>query len=162
MSSKAKDNKRPFVFLGVGLFNTVLDFAFYTFLTSTVFKNGENIALAGFLSGTFALLIAFATHGLITWRGANLTRRVLAKFALFTGFGMWVIRPLLLSFFIHFSSFYSWLQSLLDSLGIDVSYNFVANTCAFGFMLIFVLSYNYYVYSHYVFNDTTHTDPGSH
>ena len=37
MSAETK-SKRPLVFLGVGILNTLLDFAFYTLLTQTVFS----------------------------------------------------------------------------------------------------------------------------
>lgn len=158
------DNKRPLVFLGVGVFNTLLDFGFYTFLTSTVFKDGQNIGLAGLISGTFALLCAFLTHGFITWRGSHINHKTLLKFFLFTGFGMWIIRPLLLSIFIKFDGLYHWADKLLDSLGLHFSYNFVANTGAFGLMLVIVLTYNYLVYERYVFSTPKpfRTEPGSH
>ena len=154
-------NKRPLVFLGVGVFNTTLDFGFYTFLTSAVFKNGTDIALAGFISGSFALLCAFLTHGLITWRGSHLDHKTLLRFFLFTGFGMWVIRPVLLSIFINFDGLYRGIQSLLHHLNINISYNFVANTGAFALMLVVVLTYNYLVYERYVFK-TKSTDQENH
>lgn len=163
MSTLKTTSKRPLVFLGVGVINTLLDFGFYTFLTSTVFKDGSSIALAGLLSGSFALVCAFITHGLITWRGTKISYKTLLKFIAFTGFGMWVIRPVLLSLFIHLEGLYNWAQQLISNVGIDFSYNFVANTGAFAFMLVFVLTYNYFVYSRYVFTEkVTHTEPKNH
>lgn len=156
-------SKRPVIFLMVGVMNTLLDFLFYTLLTSTIFKDGHHIGLAGVISGSFALLCAFLSHSFITWRGAHVTHKTALKFVIFTGFGMWVIRPLLLSVFIKFDSLYEWAQHTLAGAGIHLSYNFVANTGAFGFMVVIVLLYNYYVYSHFVFKTrTTHIEPGSH
>lgn len=155
-----ENNKRPLVFLGVGVVNTLLDFGFYTILTSLVFKNGEHIALAGFISGTFGLICAFLTHGFITWRGSHLSHKTILKFVLFTGFGMWVIRPLLLSLFIKLTGLYEWVYNVLNNIGLHFSYNFVANTGAFGFMLVIVLVYNYFVYEHFVFTQkATRTEP---
>jgi putative flippase GtrA len=151
--------KRKLVFLGVGVINTSLDFSFYTLLTSTIFKNGHNIALAGFISGTFALLCAFITHSLITWKDTNISKSTFFKFLAFTGFGMWVVRPLLLSGFIHFNSLYSSIQRIIGHAGLNFSYNFVANTGAFALMLVIVLIYNFLTYDRYVFVESArHTE----
>ena len=159
----AQTSKRPLVFLGVGVFNTLIDFGFYTFLTSVFFKNGKEIALAGLISGTFALICAFITHGFITWRGSHINHKTLLRFFLFTGFGMWVIRPILLSLFIKLHGLYTWVHHLFDKLGIHFSYNFVSNTGAFGFMLLIVLTYNFVVYEKYVFKfKIADTEPESH
>lgn len=147
-----KKSKRPIIFLGVGVFNTVADFAFYTLLTALVFTEPKQIAMAGLVSGTFALICAFMTHALITWRGSHINYKTLAKFVAFTGFGMWVVRPLLLIVFIKLGGFYTWVHAVSDSLGLPFSYSFVSNTGAFGFMVILVLLYNYFVYSRFVFN----------
>lgn len=150
-TSLGYSKKRPLVFLGVGTFNTLVDFSFYTFLTSTAFRNGHHIALAGFISGTFALICAFLTHGFVTWRGSHLSRQTLVKFVLFTGFGMWVIRPALLSWFIHWRLLYVSTKNLIDHSGIHLSYNFISNTGSFALMLLIVLTYNYFTYERFVF-----------
>ncbi len=146
------DSRRPIIFLGVGALNTLLDFLFYTFLTQTFFKD-DNIALAGIISGTFALACAFITHSLITWRGTNVGHKTVLKFVAFTGFGMWVLRPLLLSLFAQLDGLYQWAYSISDSIGLPLSESFVANTGAFGLMIIFLLIYNFFVYDRFVFND---------
>jgi putative flippase GtrA len=148
-----KKTKRPIIFLAVGILNTLLDFAFYTFLTTTILSGAEDIALAGIVSGTFALVCAFITHGYITFRGSNLGKKTLLKFVAFTGFGMWVIRPLLLALFIKWDALYKWAHDLSQTIGLPFSYDFIANTGSFGFMVIIVLLYNYYVYGRYVFNE---------
>lgn len=156
--------KRPLIFLLVGGGNTLFDFLFYTLLTSTVFKNGKHIALAGIVSGTFALLCAFLTHSFITWRGSHISHKTIMKFVAFTGFGMWVIRPTLLALFIKLAGLYDWVYKLLHDIGLPFSHNFVANTGAFGFMVVIVLLYNYYVYSRFVYKtqSTSDTAPESH
>lgn len=156
-------SKRPYIFLGVGIINTLLDFLFYTFLTAVVFNN-EHLVLAGLLSGTFALFCAFLTHGLITWRGSLITHKTLFKFFAFTGFGMWIIRPLLLSLFIKLSGIYTWIHDAAKYIGFNVGYDFIANTGAFGFMLMIVLVYNYYVYGRFVFDNikSNRTEPKNH
>jgi putative flippase GtrA len=146
-------SKRPMIFLGVGVFNTLLDFGFYSLLTLTIFKGDDKIALAGVVSGTFALLCAFVTHSFITWRGAHIGMPTIVKFIAFTGFGMWVIRPALLALFIKLGGLYTWAHSLSETLRLPFSYDFVANTGAFGFMVVIVLIYNYLVYDRFVFNE---------
>ncbi len=145
--------KRPVVFLGVGIANTLLDFGFYTLLTLTVLRGHGQIALAGIISGTFALLCAFLTHSLITWRGRQIGAKTVGKFVVFTGFGMWVIRPLLLTWFIMLGGFYAWVHGISQGLHLPFSYEFVANTGAFGFMAVIVLIYNYVVYDRFVFGE---------
>lgn len=149
----APTDKRPLVFLGVGIFNTLLDFAFYTFLTLVVFQ--DNIIAAGLLSGTLALVFAFITHGTITWRGRSLSVQTILKFFAFTGFGMWVIRPILLTIFIQLKPLYEFANSVASSLSLPFTYDFIASTGAFGFMIILVLLYNYLTYDRFVFSTKT-------
>lgn len=165
MLTRNQTHKRHFMFLGVGIVNTLLDFGFYTFLTAFVFEEPDNIAKAGLVSGTFALVCAFLTHSLITWRGSHITYKTIAKFIAFTGFGMWFIRPMLLSLFIKMSELFSWAYHISNSIGLPFSYDFVANTGAFGFMVVIVLAYNYFVYERFVFTSKRpprHTDQESH
>ncbi len=147
----ATKNKRPLVFLAVGVLNTLLDFSFYTLLTQTVFKDPSQIGLAGIISGTFSLFCAFLTHSFITWRGTNISHRTVLKFVIATGFGMWVLRPLLLKLFISFTAVYSWAHHLSQTVGLNFSQHFIASTGAFGFMIIIVLVYNYITYDRFVF-----------
>ena len=134
------------------MLNTLLDFAFYTFLTLIVFK--ENIVVAGFISGTFALLFAFATHSMITWRARSIAFGTILRFFAFTGFGMWIIRPLLLAAFIQLQPLYELATSIASAVNLPFSYDFVASTGAFGFMIIIVLIYNYLTYDRFVFTHT--------
>jgi len=148
-----KKSRRPFTFLGVGIFNTVIDYLFYTFLTQTLLTDPKQIGLAGILSGTFALLCAFTTHALITWRGSRISNKTLAKFFILTGFGMWVMRRLLLSAFISLSALYAWCQQIFQKIGLHFDESFIANTGAFGLMVLVVLVYNYFVYDRFVFKE---------
>lgn len=154
-SLTTKKSKRPLIFLGVGVVNTLLDFAFFTFLTLVVFKN-DNIALSGIISGTFALICAYITHSLITWRGNSIDYKVFLRFFVFTGFGMWVIRPALLAIFVHFTGLYDFVFSVSAALRLPFSEAFITNTGSFGFMIIILLVYNYVVYGRFVFNDHKH------
>ncbi|MBC7404832.1 MAG: GtrA family protein [Cytophaga sp.] len=151
-------SKRPYIFLGVGVFNTLFDFTFYTFLTSFVFKDNDKIAIAGVISGTAALVCAFITHSLITWRGSHISHRTILKFVAFTGFGMWFIRPLLLAGFIRLNGLYSWVFSISYTLHLPFSRDFIVNTGAFGFMAVILLIYNYLTYNRFVFSKKTAKD----
>lgn len=144
--------KRPALFLLVGILNTSIDYLFYTFLTQIIFTSGQSLALVGILSGTVALIAAFATHSLITWRGRKITRLTLIKFILFTGFGMWALRPTLLVLFFNLQGLYQWVHSISQTLHLPFSYDFIANTGAFGFMVVVLLIYNYLTYDRFVFN----------
>ncbi len=148
----ARAAKRPAIFLAVGIGNTLLDFGFYSLLALTIFK--DSLVTAGLVSGTVALLIAFTTHSLITWRGRHIKRSTIIKFFAFTGFGMWVIRPVLLVLFSKLDWLYGGVFGIFQSLGLSLSPEFVANTGAFGFMIIIVLIYNYLTYDRFVFKQT--------
>ncbi len=158
--------KRPLVFIGVGIINTLLDFLFYTFLGQVIFRDQSSILLVGLISGTAALLVAFLTHSYITWRGRNISTKTVLKFFSVTGFGMWILRPLLLGLFIEFSLLYQWVYGITMHIGLPFSYGFIANTGAFGFMVIILLIYNYAAYDRFVFSaagdDKTNTDRKNH
>ena len=153
MSDAPTKNKRPLIFLAVGIVNTLLDFAFYTLLTQTILSGSDRIALAGIISGTFALVCAFTTHSLITWRGRGVTHKTVISFIVCTGIGMWLIRPLLLSIFIKMSVVYEAAHHLSTLLGLPLSLSFITNTGAFGFMAAILLMYNYVVYERFVFKN---------
>ena len=154
MKADSTPSRRPLIFLTVGVLNTLLDFAFYTCLTTTIFTDSSSIAYAGIVSGTFALITALLTHGLITWRGRDLDKGTVLRFFAFTGFGMWVIRPLLLSLFILLQPVYELAYGISRYVGLPFNYDFVANTGAFGFMVVIVLLYNYAVYDRFVFKQS--------
>jgi|GEM_PF-632987 len=151
-SMKPKASKKPLIFLGIGIGNALFDFCFYTLLTQTVFKSHDQIALAGIVSGTAALLFAFTTHSLVTWRGSNINHATLLRFVFFTGFGMWAIRPLLLASFIKLSGLYLWAYGASQNLHLPFTQDFIASTGAFGFMIAVLLIYNFLVYDRFVFN----------
>jgi putative flippase GtrA len=143
--------RQPMIFIGVGVLNTLLDFGFYTLLTHLFFSDKSAIWVAGILSGTVALCVAFATHSMVTWRHREVGVSTMIRFLVATGFGMWIIRPILLSIFVKLDVVYEWAYSLTQWLHIPWSYTFVANTGAFGLMAIIVLIYNFIVYDTYVF-----------
>jgi putative flippase GtrA len=157
------NNKRPILFLGVGVFNTLLDFVCYTSLTLTIFSS-KSVALAGIVSGTIALMVAFLTHSLITWRGRNVSKMTAVRFLLFTGFGMWVIRPILLAAFAKLPGVYNFTYDISQAISLPFSKEFITNTGAFGFMIIIVLTYNYFTYDRFVFHKEklSRTEPENH
>jgi len=143
--------RRPFIFLGVGLLNTLLDFLFYNFLIYTFFSSTGDIWIVGVLSGTFALICAYLTHQFITWKDHAASRATIVKFFLFTGFGLWVIRPALLTLFISFNGLYQLVHDFINPL-VPLSFDFIQSTGAFGFMVVIVMTYNYLTYDRFVFN----------
>lgn len=145
------NNRRPLIFLGVGAFNTFIDFVFYLFLTSVLLRNEGQIALVGLISGTFGLLSALVTHSFITFRQKKITPPTIVKFVIFTGFGMWVIRPLLLVLFSQQTYLYKWGHQILLTLGLNMDERLIRSVGSFGMMIVILLLYNYYVYSKYVF-----------
>lgn len=153
-NSRKKTNRRVLTFLIVGTVNTLLDFAFYTLLASVLLPNSSMLQI-GIISGTFALVCAFLTHSGVTWRGHKVHKGTILRFFAFTGFGMWILRPLLLSLFIKLTPLYAFATILLNKIGIPFNQGFVTNTGAFGFMVVILLIYNYLTYDRFVFKKTT-------
>jgi putative flippase GtrA len=151
MTSEKKPKKRPLIYFVVGVGNTLVDYLFYLLLRFTILPDTDDIALAGIISGGFAMICAFTAHSLVTWRGAHISHRTALKFFGFTAFGLWIMRPLLLSVFIRFTWLYDLVYSICQSLHLPFSEQFIADTGAFGFMAVLLIFYNYYVYEHYVF-----------
>lgn len=143
--------RRPVIFLGVGILNTFLDFVFYSLLTYLFFGDKSSIWIAGIISGTVALFVAFLTHSKITWKYRTINLATMIRFLIATGFGMWVIRPILLVIFIRVDFIYDRAYDIAQWLHIPVSYGFVANTGAFALMTAVVLVYNFIVYDKFVF-----------
>lgn len=148
----ANKSRRPIIFLAVGIFNTLADFLVFTLITQTIFE--QNIALAGFLSGTLALLVAYATHSKVTWRERSMSRISILKFFVVTGFGMWVIRPTLLLIFSRMVTAFDFSHKISSSLGLPFNYGFIVNSISFCLMVIVILIYNYLSYDRLVFNET--------
>lgn len=146
------EKRRPLVFLAVGVINTGLDFVFYTLLTSVFFTKPQvHMLVIGALSGTFALVCALITHATITWRGHHTTKKTILRFFVLTGFGMWVIRPILLAIFIQFTPLYRFAKYILDAFHVHMNEAFIGNSVAFCLMVVVMLLYNYFVYNRYVF-----------
>jgi putative flippase GtrA len=156
-----KKLRRPLTFFGVGILNTILDFLFYTALVVFVFGGNEQIGLIGIISGTFALICAYTTHRLITWRDRPATTKTLISFFVFTGIGLWIIRPLLLVILIQMTALYTFIHGILQAIGLPIGYELVASTVAFGIMAAIVMVYNYIVYSRFVFK-TNGTEQETH
>lgn len=150
---------RPLLYLLVGLTNTVLDFMLYTLLTQTIFNDPSDIAFAGILSGTVALIVAFVTHSQVTWRGAHMSLSTILRFIVFTGIGMWVIRPILLSIFINLDIIFEPIFSMSQVAHLPFNKIFITNTGAFCCMLLIVLIYNYFVYDRFVFQKNGRKQP---
>lgn len=145
-------HRKKFIFLGVGILNTAIDFIGYSILMYVLPSSNIKLTLVGILSGTIALCVAFFTHSRITWRGIESRKGVFLRFLLFTGFGMWVIRPLLLNLFSHFTVLSDLLYKLAHPIfGNVLTYTFMSNSVNFILMTAVLLIYNFLTYDNFVF-----------
>lgn len=143
--------RRIVIFLLVGGMNSLLDFIFYTVVTTWILPGGGQIILAGLVSGTVALVIAYLSHRYITWREKHVPRSAVIRFFVATGFGMWVIRPFLLWLFSKPTSVSTAIVTLGNGIGVHLSLAFVRNTVAFLAMTVIVVVYNFVMYQRFVF-----------
>lgn len=116
-----------------------------------MFRSPSQILLVGIISGTFALGCTYTTHRLVTWHDKHASKITLVKFFGFTGFGLWVIRLILLSWFISFTPIYSLVYKVTEKLSLPLSNHFIATTGAFFMVVVVIMAYNYIVYSRFVF-----------
>jgi putative flippase GtrA len=78
-------------FAGVGVCNTVIDWALFLLL-----HDGLGITLANFVSSSAGMVFSFVVNGLFTFRVGRLTLRQALLFVATTGTVMWVAQPLLI------------------------------------------------------------------
>lgn len=153
-------HRKKFVFLGVGIFNTLTDFISYSLLMYVLPASNMKLTTVGVVSGTIALCVAFLTHSRITWRGAETGRGIFVRFLLVTGFGMWVVRPILLNIFVHFTLLSDILYKLSYTLAEDmVTRTFIQNSVTFLLMTIVLLIYNFLTYDRFVFSQKNKEKP---
>lgn len=141
---------RPIIFIAVGILNTLVDFLFYIFLVSVFFPKNEDIWIVGVISGTLALVCAYLTHRFITWRDRPVTKLTAIKFIGATGLGLWAIRPFLLAWFITWTPLYKIMHEVISPF-IPISYTLIESTGAFCLMVVVIMTFNYLVYSRFVF-----------
>lgn len=82
-------------FLLVGVTNTLIDLCLYLVLT----HGGLTIALANFISTSAGMSFSFLANRLFTFRSAQGHRHIGKQAALFlvvTGFGLWVLQPIVI------------------------------------------------------------------
>ncbi len=150
--------RRSGIFLLVGGFNTLVDFCVYTLLIHILPEGPSQIAIVGILSGSFALILAFFTHSLFTWKDRHIGALAIVKFFVITGIGMWIIRPLLLVVFVYLSSLLVPVDFFFNNFGVSISQSFIINTSAFLLMTLVMLVYNYLAYDRIVFSKKTISD----
>ncbi len=154
--AKAQPKKSEVAQIGrfglVGILNTLLDFAIFNLLTSSIL--GMGAAWAGIISGTVAMINSFVFNQRFTFKAKHTpTNKVVAFFAI-TIFGIYVIRPIVIAFF---TKTWLWpsqtLYSLTSKLGLSFSADFDQRNLALLGAIFVVLFYNYILYKKFVFND---------
>ncbi len=138
--------KRKLVFLAVGVFNTLADYAIFMVLTSlAVFGLG----LAGMISGTIMMIVSFFLHKNFTWKDRGTDNRAIGLFLLGTGATTWLVRPFMMGLFGLLAPFYIWIASWLTVFSGD----FIVRTAVFGLTTLVTLTLNYLWYHFVVFKE---------
>jgi putative flippase GtrA len=138
--------KRKLIFLAVGAFNTIADYAIFMVLTALL---PLTVEVAGVVSGTIMMFVSFFLHKNFTWkdRSADAGRKEMVEFLVGTAATMWLVRPLLMWLFGFLAPFYAWIASWLTIFSED----FIARTGVFGLATVVTLVLNYLWYHLVVF-----------
>lgn len=149
----------------VGILNTVVDFVVQFLLFKLV---GLSSSVAAVLSGTVAMTVSFFFNQRFTFRRQHSSTAKIVLFFVITAFGIWVLRPIIITIFVHYWTWPSHtaydivLKLKLDQLpgvhsllytGKKTAQEVVANELALVMAIIIVLFYNYVAYKRYVFNE---------
>lgn len=133
----------------VGVLNTVIDFTLYNMLTAVFHIMATP---AGLISGSVAMVNSFIFNQRFTFRAKQVEPRRIAYFFIITGFGVYVMRPIILTFF---TKAWLWPSHLAYDLArtahLPFSADFVRNNLAFVMVICIVWFYNYIMYKKFVF-----------
>jgi len=133
----------------VGILNTLVDIVLYNILFA-VFAVPS--ATAGIISGTLAMINSFIFNQRFTFRTQKVDTKHIVYFFFITGFGIYVIRPVILSFLTK-----TWLwpsqivYDVTSALRLPLSAEFDRNNFALAVAIVLVLGYNYIMYKKFVF-----------
>lgn len=145
----AKDNelKRVGRFGAVGILNTAVDFIVFNIVRLLI-----PVAVASVISGTVAMINSYVFNQRFTFRAKHVTPRQTAMFFILTMFGLYVIRPIVITFLTK-----SWLwpaqtaHTITATLGLPFSQKFITDNLALVCAIVIVLFYNYVTYKKWVF-----------
>lgn len=135
----------------VGILNTVIDIVIFNLLTGLHIIS--NAAVASIFSGTVAMINSFIFNQRYTFRAKHTPPLQIGYFFALTIFGLYVIRPIVISFFTK-----TWLwpahtvYRLTHALHLPLSAAFDQRNFALGMAILIVLFYNYVTYKRLVFN----------
>ncbi len=147
----------------VGVLNTLIDFSVLNILIRTTLPQNEEffsifglaitgLIIAGVISGTLAMINSFIFNQRFTFKSKNVGISGIVMFFVVTTFGLYAIRPPILSFF---TQSWQWPSSVAYSIGqalylpMDQAF-YTANVALAGAVAI-VFVYNYLAYKYLVF-----------
>ncbi|MCC7288876.1 GtrA family protein [bacterium] len=133
----------------VGILNTLVDIVLYNVLIMLFLIPA---GAAGVVSGTVAMVNSFIFNQRFTFRVQKVSRARIITFFAITGFGIYVIRPIVLTFFTK-----TWLwpsqivYDVTSFLRLPFSAEFDRDNFALAVAILLVLTYNYITYKKFVF-----------
>ncbi len=136
----------------VGIFNTLLDFGIFNMLQYALHFAPVP---ANVVSTTIAQIISFGLNRKFVFAGAKTKHghaSTVVRFIVITAIGLYVVQNLVLSFFAHvFTLPGDIAYSLAQSLGINVTADFVINNVAKLIATVFSAAWNFVLYKKIVF-----------
>lgn len=136
----------------VGILNTVVDFAVFNILF--IFLSTNQSELASIVSGTAAMINSFILNKNFTFRVKDISLNKKIMFFVVTAFGLYVIRPIIISIF---TKTWLWpsqvLYEITSGLGLPFSQDFDTRNLALVAAIAIVLIYNYLCYKYFIFNE---------
>ncbi len=142
---------RSFVrFATVGVFNTAVDFIVLNIL---VFGFSLDKLLANIISVSIAMIVSYALNYRIVFRNTDAGHgKKLVLFVAITVFGLFILQNLIIYLFVHtLTGPANLVSDILNTVGINVSKDFILLNTAKVFATIATMIWNFTMYRKFVF-----------
>lgn len=152
----------------VGILNTIIDFVIATLIATAIgathiwvaFATPEGtftitgVIIASVIAGFIAMINSYFLNLRFTFRAHSGGGRQALRFFLITGFGLAIIRPLVIKLA---TDWWSWPvdfgYTVAQIFGLQLSHDMVVTLVGIAAGIIVVWPYNYFMYKRFVFTD---------
>lgn len=170
-AAEKTDNKKTIIkeasrFGLVGIINTLIDFAIATIIAgilggATIFINVSGFTITGViigsvLGGCIAMINSFILNRRFTFKAHDGGLRQAVLFFAITGFGLIVLRPVIIHMFTDWwKAPVDLAHFIIQVIGLNLSYETVFELVGAAVGIVFIWPYNFFLYKKVVFKKGT-------
>ena len=151
-----KTSKHAIRYLLVGISLTVFNYGTYSIIANLIINNNDLLWLSSFIASALTTILAYFLHSKITWKERSPGKTGVYKFFLWNIILTFVINPLFTQLFGLITPLYEFAYSIISSLNLPFTFEFVQSTGAFILTAIIVMILNFLLYDRFVFGKTSH------